>query len=56
MRDLLSLFLFASLTLTGCAAFLIQPYDSKATTAAKVAARVPILPGCARTSSVGSSS
>ena len=42
MRNLLSLFLFASLTLTGCAALLIQPDDSTATTAAKVAARVPL--------------
>ncbi len=42
MRLLLSLFLFASLALTGCAELLIQPDDSRATTAAKVAARVPM--------------
>jgi hypothetical protein len=42
MRLLLSLFLFASLALTGCAELLIQPDDSRATTAAKVAARVPL--------------
>ena len=42
MRLLLSLFLFASLALTGCAVLLIQPDDSRATTAAKVAARVPM--------------
>ncbi len=42
MRHLLSLLLVAPLTLTGCAALLIQPDDSTATTAAKVAGRVPL--------------
>ncbi len=42
MRHFLSLLLVAPLTLTGCAALLIQPDDSTATTAAKVAGRVPL--------------
>ncbi len=42
MRHFLSLLLVAPLTLTGCAALLIQPHDSTATKAAKVTGRVPL--------------